>query len=107
MEKYGEVVRYDKLVRDKIPEIIEGKGKSCIVRVAEQQEYLKKLKEKLQEELDEFLESESEEELADMLEVMYSIAEEKGFSKEAIEEIRVKKFNERGGFSQKIILEEA
>ena len=102
-----EKIKYDKLVRDNIPDIIKEKGEDCVTRIAEQHEYLQKLKEKLQEELNEFFESDSEEELADMLEVIYAIMAEKGMKKEQLEEIRVKKLEKRGGFSRKIILEES
>lgn len=107
MEKYGEVVRYDKLVRDNIPEIIKSKGKECITRIAEQQEYTDKLKQKLLEEVNEYLESGNKEELADIEEVLLAIYENEGITKSEVEEIRKNKFNERGGFSKKIILEQA
>lgn len=107
MEKYGKVIRYDKLVRDKIPEIIRQKGRECITRIAEHQEYVEKLKKKLLEEVNEYLESGEKEELADIKEVMLALCEMEGISQDELEEIRKNKFDERGGFSKKIILEEA
>lgn len=107
MEKYGAVIKYDKLVRDKIPEIIKGKGKECTTRIAEHQEYVEKLKKKLLEEVMEYLESGEKEELADIKEVIIALCEVDGISQEELEEMRKNKFDERGGFSKKIILEEA
>ena len=94
-----------KLVRDKIPDIIESEGRKANVSFAEGEEYVRLLREKLQEEVHEFLESGKPEELADILEVLFALGEECGVTKEALEEIREKKFVERGGFSQRIILE--
>ena len=107
MEKYEEVMKYDKLVRDRIPEIIKAKGKKCKTYIADNQEYAEKLKQKLLEEVNEYLESGEKEELADVLEVMFALCGIEGISWEELEEIRKNKFNERGGFSQRIILEEA
>jgi len=95
-----------KLVRDRIPEIIEHANKIPITHIAGDEEYAKKLKLKLQEEIAEFLESESEEELADVLEVVYSICDLKGINRDEIEEIRKKKAEERGGFEERIVLDE-
>ena len=94
-----------KLVRDKIPEIMEKSGKKPIIHIAEDKEYWEELKNKLNEEVNEFLEEENEEELADILEVINAICDYKKFSLEDIEKLRIKKSEERGGFKNKIILE--
>ncbi len=99
-------MKYDKLVRDRIPEIIREDGKTAIVRVASQEEYLAKIKEKLLEETNEFLKSDDPEELADILEVIYAICEHKEISRERIEEMRSLKAEKRGGFSKRLILDE-
>jgi len=99
-------MKYNKLVRDKIPEIIKNKGAVPITHIANDEEYWQKLKEKLQEEVDEFLEDETEEELADILEVIYAICDFKKIDKEKLELLRKKKAKERGGFKDKIILDE-
>jgi predicted house-cleaning noncanonical NTP pyrophosphatase (MazG superfamily) len=59
----------------------------------------------LQEEIVEFTNDTNEEELADILEVLYAIIDEKGFTKESIEAIRIKKVEDRGAFKKKIFLE--
>ena len=96
---------YNKLVRDKIPEIIENDGKTCTCSILSDEEYLKKLDEKLGEELAEYQESKSMEELADLLEVMHAVAAARGSSMEEVEKIRQEKARKRGGFEKKILLE--
>ena len=96
---------YNKLVRDKIPEIITAKGGESVTHIASNEEYRQKVAEKLQEELAEFLDSKDPEELADLLEITYAVGESLGVSKEELEAMRVKKAKERGGFSKRIILE--
>ena len=98
-------MEYNKLVRDKIPEIIKGKGVIPKVHIASEEEYKAKLREKLSEEVQEYLEDPCIEELADILEVVYALCSLEGVSKEQLEEVREKKAIERGGFEQKIILE--
>ena len=99
-------MKYNKLVRDKIPEIIKKKGKIPITHTADDDEYWEKLKEKLNEEIDEFFRDGNEEELADILEVIYGICEFKKIDKENLENLRKMKARKRGGFSKKIILDE-
>ena len=97
---------YRKLVRDRIPEIIEQAGQTCVCSVLSDDEYLKMLDEKLDEELAEYQESKSMEELADLLEVVRAVARARGSSPEEVEEIRRMKAEKRGGFEKKILLEE-
>jgi len=99
-------MKYNKLVRDKIPEIIKQKGETPVIHEADSEEYFKKLKEKLEEEVNEFLESEKEEELADIIEVIYALGDAKGISVYELEDLRKKKAKERGSFRKKIILDE-
>ena len=98
-------MNYDKLIRDKIPDIIRKEGKIPLTHVADEKEYWEKLKEKLKEETDEFLENSNEEELADILDVINAICGFKKIDKENLELIREKKIKERGGFKNKIILD--
>ena len=67
-------IKYNKLIRDRIPEIIEASGKTCVTEVLSDEEYLKMIDAKLDEELAEYHKDENLEELADLLEVIYAAA---------------------------------
>ena len=97
---------FRKLVRDRIPEMIEQAGQTCSYSVLSDEDYLEMLDEKLNEELAEYQESKSMEELADLLEVMKAVAIARGSSPGEVEEIRRLKADQRGGFEKKIFLEE-
>ncbi len=99
-------IKYHKLVRDKIPELIEKEGKESVCSILSDEEYLEFLDRKLSEELEEYLEDKSMEELADLLEVMMAVAKARGSSIEEVEKIRQQKADKRGGFEKKILLEE-
>lgn len=99
-------IKYNKLVRDRIPEIIEASGKRCVCSTLPDEEYLARLDEKLNEELVEYQESKSMEELADLLEVVRAVATARGSSIEEVEAIRRAKATKRGGFEKKILLTE-
>ena len=101
------IMKYDKLVRDKIPERIKSNGGVPITHIADDAEYWQKLKEKLLEEIEEFNKDESAEELVDILEVLDAIAEYKKFDKKDVERIKEKKAEERGRFNKRIILDES
>lgn len=100
-------MKYDKLVRDKIPQIIEKKGGVSIWHVADEAEYWQKLKEKLREEIEEFIEAESVEELADVFEVINAIQGVKKFDSKELIRVMKQKAEARGGFRDRIILEES
>ena len=97
---------YNKLVRDRIPEIIEQAGQKCTCSILSDDDYLKMLDVKLNEELAEYQEDKSMEELADLLEVMRAVALARGSSIGEVEEIRRRKAEKRGGFEKKILLED-
>ena len=99
-------MKYHKLVRDKIPEIIEGQGKTCITEILSQADYLRMVDEKLNEELAEYQESKSLEELADLLEVMEAAVKARGYSWEELLSVRDGKRQKRGGFENRILLKE-
>ena len=96
---------YNKLVRDKIPEIINSDSRVAITRKLDDEEYLKELNKKLQEEVKEYLEDNNVEELADIVEVIYGILNSKNVSIEEFEKIRKNKVDRRGAFNKKIFLE--
>lgn len=96
---------YNKLVRDKIPDIIRQTGKKPITHIAKGEEYEKALTRKLREEVAEFLTNPSVEEAADVLEVIQTICTFKKIDVSKLETVRQKKAAERGGFKERIILE--
>ncbi len=93
---------YNKLVRDGIPEMLDGKGVIYEKRIASDEEYKVELIKKLAEEINEFQEVGDIEELADVIEVIEALKKLPEY--ENVEEIRQKKLEERGGFEQRIIL---
>ena len=96
---------YNKLIRDKIPEIIEASGKTCEIEILSDEKYLQMLDKKLDEELAEYHQEQNIEELADLLEVLYATAKARGYSIEKLENVRVEKQKTRGGFDKKILLQ--
>lgn len=100
-------MRYDKLVRDKIPELIGAKGEECLFHIAEEAEYGEKLYEKLREETEELIREKNIGEVADVLEVIDAIIAKEGFSREDVEATKSKKREERGGFEGRIVLDES
>ena len=95
---------YDKLVRDRIPEIIESSGKRAVTRVAEGAEYLGYLRRKLLEEVGEYMASGDPEELADILEVVSALGRQAGVPLSKLIEIADDKRRARGGFDGRILL---
>jgi len=97
---------YDKLIRDRVPEIIRRDGADPVTHVARDDEYHAKLREKLREEVAEFLESGTVEELADILEVVYALALATGTASKTLDSLRARKTRARGAFDKRIILDE-
>ncbi|RAV17807.1 nucleoside triphosphate pyrophosphohydrolase [Paenibacillus contaminans] len=99
---------YNKLVRDRIPEIIAGNGKTCSTRILDESEYRAELRKKLAEELHEYLEAANDtgamEELADILELLQALTAVHGSNVEQLEAIRANKAEKRGGFKERIFL---
>ena len=100
------VIQYNKLVRDRIPEIIESSGKSCTTEILSAEDYLRMIDAKLDEELAEYHEDQNIEELADLLEVIRAAAIARGYSLEDLERVRAVKAAKRGGFEKRILLKE-
>ena len=95
---------YNKLVRDKIPEIIQKNGGKATFHQLSQEEYIRFLEQKLDEEVGEYHHDRTVEELADILEVVYALAAVHGCSKEELLAVYEKKHEERGGFEKRLLL---
>lgn len=97
---------YNKLVRDKIPDIIEQDGKIAVIEVLSDDEYINMIDAKLDEELAEYHSDQTIEELADLIEVIYAAAMSRGYSLEELEKVRLEKNKKRGSFDKRIFLKE-
>ena len=106
--KAGKQKTYNKLVRDKIPEIIKNSGSTAETEILDNQTYLKMLDEKLLEECNELIgasDNDSKiEEMADVLEVLHAIADTLGVTMSRVEVVRLDKQKKRGSFKKKILL---
>ena len=98
------MTEYQKLVRDKIPQIIREGGEVPNVRILADSEYRICLEKKLDEEVSEFHRDQNVEELADILEVVYALAECVGSTKEELLRVYAQKHEKRGGFQDRIFL---
>ena len=99
-------MKYNKLVRDRIPEIIEASGKICATEILSDEAYLRMVDAKLDEEMAEYHSDQTIEELADLLEVIYAAAMARGYTLEQLESVRAAKAEKRGAFANKILLKE-
>ena len=106
LEAMRKHIEHNKLVRDKIPQIIEASGKTCVTEVLSQDDYLRELDRKLSEELSEYQQSKSLEELADLLEVMGAVVKARGYTWDDLTRVRKEKRAARGAFDQRIYLKE-
>ena len=95
---------YNKLVRDRIPEIIEASGAECKTEILSDEKYLEMIDAKLDEELAEYHKDQNIEEIADLLEVICAATIARGYTLEELEAVRAKKADQRGGFEKKILL---
>ncbi len=99
-EKY-----YDKLIRDKIPLIIQEQGKKPIIQeITSDKNFEEYLAKKLIEESQEYYESKEFEELVDILEIIYSLLTLKGITPSNFEKMRLAKKEDRGGFEKRLLL---
>lgn len=105
MLAFPAVTEYDKLVRDRIPELVREDGETPVTHTADEPEYRMRLREKLCEEAAEFRENGDPGELADVLEVLTAIRDAEGFEQAELERLREEKAEERGRFDERIVLE--
>lgn len=96
---------YNKLVRDKIPQIMKSSNKSFNIHIASKEEALELLHKKLDEEVVEFHQDKNLEELADIMEVLFALAKNLGYDEDDLIDKRLKKLEARGGFDKNIVLE--
>ena len=101
------MIKYNKAIRDKIPEIIAESGKKYNLKQLDDESFLAELETKLTEEVNEYAESRDVEELADLLEVIYRISELRGVSSDELDEIRKEKAEKRGKFDSNLFLIDA
>ena len=97
-------MKFNKLVRDSIPDLIRQEGKTPVIRILDDEEYTNALIQKLDEETGEFHREQNLEELADILEVVYALAENLGYTREELTECYTMKHEQRGGFRDRIFL---
>ncbi|MDB8803590.1 nucleoside triphosphate pyrophosphohydrolase [Romboutsia sp. 1001216sp1] len=95
---------YDKLVRDRIPEIIEASGNKCEIERVSDELALEYLYKKLGEEVNELLEDKNLDEIADVMEVLFAIGKKYGYSEDDVLNKRNEKRNSRGGFYDNLVL---
>lgn len=98
------MIEYNKLVRDKIPQLIAEQGERPVFRTLGESEYSEHLERKLDEEVAEFHGEHNAEELADILEVVFALAENFGCPKEELLDVYQQKHDRRGGFRNRIFL---
>jgi len=101
------LIKYNKAIRDKIPEIIADSGKKYNLKQLDDEPFLAELEKKLTEEVNEYSESKDVEELADLLEVIYRISELRGVSSDELDKIRKDKAERRGKFDSNLFLIDA
>lgn len=99
-------MEFNKLVRDRIPDIIKSSGKSCSIEIFSNDDYLRMLDAKLDEELAEYHKDQNIEELADLLEVIRAATIARGYTLDDLERVRAEKAAKRGGFEKRILLKE-
>lgn len=95
---------YEKLVRDRIPEIIEAQGEVPLVEILDGEAYRRCLDQKMQEELEEYLEDGSMEELADLIEVIRAAIAARGCTWDEVEALRTAKAQRNGAFEKRLFL---
>ena len=98
------MIKYDKLVRDLIPEIIQDSGKQAEIEIVDNEIAFEYLVKKLDEEVSEFKQDKNLEELADVMEVLFGLAHKMGYTEDDLLMKRQQKKAARGGFERNIVL---
>ena len=97
-------IKYNKAIRDKIPEIIAESGKKSNIKHLDDESFLAELEKKLSEEVNEYTESKDVEELADLLEVIYRFSDLRGVNSDELDKVRKNKAEKRGKFDSNLFL---
>ena len=100
------VITYNKLVRDRIPDIIQKEGNGCTVELLKDDRFLEMLDKKLDEELAEYHKDQTLEELADLWEVIRAVVVARGYTLEDLEQVRAEKEAKKGAFKHHILLQQ-
>ena len=98
-------IPYNKLVRDRIPEILDAEGKEYSIVKCEEEDILSYAKKKLLEEAMEFVENPCAEEAADIIEILKFMCSRIGIYEIQIEAAAISKYARKGGFQENYILE--
>lgn len=98
------LIKYDKAIRDRIPEVIQADGKECFVEQVSAEEFLRRLITKLGEEAAECQATPGLEELADIVEVVRAVVGYLGHTWADLEQVRLVKVGERGAFEKRLVL---
>lgn len=99
-------ITYKKLVRDRIPQLIEESGRKCTYRVLNDDEYFDALVNKVIEEIEEYRVSRKEEELSDVYEALDCLVKFKEYEPMHLDYLRLIRREARGSYIKKILLEE-
>ncbi len=102
------IKKYNKLIRDRILEIIKGAGEKPYWRILNEKEYLKEIKKKVVEEAKELAQAKNKKEIinevVDIQELLDVLISELGLSKSQIKKQQEIKNKKRGGFKKKLFL---
>jgi predicted house-cleaning noncanonical NTP pyrophosphatase (MazG superfamily) len=102
------VLKYNKLIRDRIPEIIKADGWKPKIRVLKNSEFFNAVKKKLQEEAGELMKAKSKKEILneiiDIQELLDVLIHEIGVTKKQSKKMQDRKKKERGGFKKRVFL---
>ncbi len=97
-------IDYNKLVRDKIPQIIKDSGRTCDFKVLDNLEMKEALKEKLIEKAQVFSDKPSEDELSDIYELLDTIVESYDFEPLHIDYLKLRNKENKGSYSSRTYL---